>query len=136
MDMGKWMDGYLEKLARVREENQDGARKEPVERQHQLDKLTARERIDRLVDAGTFEEMGSLVREFRSLLGTEKKPSPTDGVVMGLAKIGGRSVMVYSMDFTVMSGTVGDQGVWKIAELVQMAGQEQMPIIGMFDSAG
>jgi len=44
--------------------------------------------------------------------------------------------MVYSMDFTVMSGSIGDQGVWKIAELVQMAGQEQMPIIGMFDSAG
>jgi acetyl-CoA carboxylase carboxyltransferase component len=44
--------------------------------------------------------------------------------------------MIYSLDFTVMSGSIGDQGVWKIAELVQMAGQEQMPIIGMFDSAG
>ncbi|MCJ7682711.1 MAG: propionyl-CoA carboxylase, partial [Desulfobacteraceae bacterium] len=66
----------------------------------------------------------------------EGKPSPADGVVMGLAQVNGRQVMVYSLDFTVMSGAIGDQGVWKIAELIRMAGQEQVPIIGIFDSAG
>ena len=134
--MGKWMDGYLDKLVKVREENLEAGGKERVELQHQLGKLTARERIDRLADTGTFEEIGSLVREFRNGLEGEAKPSPAEGVVIGLAKINGRPVMVYSMDFTVMSGSIGDQGIWKIAELVQMAGQEQMPIIGMFDSAG
>jgi len=55
---------------------------------------------------------------------------------MGLVRVNGRETMVYSIDFTVMSGSMGDQGVWKIAELIRMAGQEQVPIIGIFDSAG
>jgi acetyl-CoA carboxylase carboxyltransferase component len=55
---------------------------------------------------------------------------------MGMARVNGRPVMVYATDFTVMSGSLGDQSVWKIAELAQMAGQEQMPLIGMIDSAG
>ena len=134
--MGKWMDGYLEKLAANRRENLEGGGADRIERQHQLGKLTARERIERLADPGTFEEIGSLVREFRFGLAEVAKPSPSDGVVMGLARVKGRPVMAYSLDFTVMSGSIGDQGVWKIAELVQMAGQEQMPVIGMFDSAG
>ena len=134
--MGKWMDGYLEKLAANRQENLAAGGPERIELQHQLGKLTARERIARLADPKTFEEMGSLVREFRFGLDGEAKASPSDGVVMGMAEVNGRPVMIYSLDFTVMSGSIGDQGVWKIAELVQMAAQEQMPVIGLFDSAG
>ena len=134
--MGKWMDGYLAKLETNRRENLEAGGAERIELQHSLGKLTARERIERLADPGTFEELGSRVREFRVGLKGEGKPSPSDGVVMGLAKVNGRPVMVYATDFTVMSGSIGDQGVWKIAELVQMAGQEQMPLIGMIDSAG
>ena len=134
--MGKWMDGYLEKLAANRRENLEGGGADRIELQHQLGKLTARERIERLADPGTFEEIGSLVREFRFGLAGKAKPSPSDGVIMGLARVQGRPIMVYCLDFTVMSGSIGDQGVWKIAELVQMAAQEQMPVIGIFDSAG
>jgi acetyl-CoA carboxylase carboxyltransferase component len=134
--MGKWMDGYLEKLAQNLRENQAAGGPERIDAQHRLGKLTARERVERLVDAGAFEELGSLVREFRVGLAGEAKPSPSDGVIMGFAKIDGRPVMLYSLDFTVMSGSIGDQGIWKIAELVQMAGQEQVPIIGIFDTAG
>jgi acetyl-CoA carboxylase carboxyltransferase component len=134
--MGKWMDGYLQKLAKVHEENLAGGGKDRIEIQHGLGKLTARERIERLADPGTFEEIGSIVREFRVGLEGQAKPSPGDGVIMGMARVKGRPVMVYALDFTVMSGSIGDQGIWKIAELVQMAGQEQMPIIGIFDSAG
>ena len=134
--MGKWMDGYLAKLAADRRENLDAGGKERVELQHKLGKLTARERIELLADPGTFEELGSQVREFRDGMPGEAKPSPSDGVVMGLARVNDRPVMVYSMDYTVMSGSIGDQGVWKIAELVEMAGQEQMPVIGIFDTAG
>ena len=134
--MGQWMNGYLERLYENRRENVEGGGKERIEVQHGLGKLTARERIERLADPGSFEEIGSRVREFRVGLAGKERPSPSDGVVMGTAKVNGRTVMIYALDFTVMSGSLGDQGVWKIAELVQMAGQEQVPIIGLFDSAG
>jgi len=134
--MGKWMNGYLEKLAANRRENLDAGGIERINLQHELGKLTARERIERLADPGSFEEIGSLTREFRLGLEGEARPSPSDGVVMGLAEINGRPLMIYSLDFTVMSGSIGDQGVWKIAELAQMAGRQQMPIIGIFDGAG
>ncbi len=134
--MGKWMSGYLERLEKVREENLQAGGQARVEIQHGLGKLTARERIERLADPGTFEELGSLVRDFRAVLEGSKRPNAGDGVIMGLAKVDGRPIMVYATDFTVMSGSLGDQGVWKIAELVQMAGQERMPLIGMIDSAG
>jgi methylmalonyl-CoA decarboxylase subunit alpha len=134
--MGKWMDGYLDKLSKLNEESLLGGGKERIDVQHSLGKLTARERIDRLADPGSFEELGSLVRNPYARMIENPKPDPGDGVVMGLAKINGRPVMVYAFDFTVMSGTLGDQGAWKVAELVQMAGQEQLPLIGMIDSAG
>ena len=135
--MGDWMDGYLEKLDNNRRENLEAGGKERIAIQHGLGKLTARERIEHLIDPGSFEELGSLVRDpYPRFVDAVAKPSPSDGVVMGLARINGREVMVYSLDFTVMSGSIGDQGVWKIAELVKTAGQEQMPIIGMIDSAG
>ncbi|MBL7177774.1 MAG: propionyl-CoA carboxylase [Desulfobacteraceae bacterium] len=135
--MGDWMDGYLEKLDNNRRENLEAGGKERIAIQHSLGKLTARERIDHMVDPGSFEELGSLVRDpYPRFVDAVAKPSPSDGVVMGLARINGREVMVYSLDFTVMSGSIGDQGVWKIAELVKTAGQEHMPIIGMIDSAG
>ena len=134
--MGKWMNGYLEKLAANRRETSDAGGAQRIELQHRLGKLTARERIEYLADQGSFEELGSQVREFRFGRQGEAKPSPSDGVIMGHARVLGRPVMVYAMDFTVMSGSIGDQGIWKIAELIEMAGQQQMPVIGMFDSAG
>jgi acetyl-CoA carboxylase carboxyltransferase component len=134
--MGQWMDGYMEKLAVNHEENLAGGGKDRIDLQHKLGKLTARERIDYLVDPGSFTELGSLVRDPRAALGQLDKPSPSDGVVMGSAEISGRQVMVYATDFTVMSGALGEQGAWKIAELVEMAGMQQVPIIGIFDSVG
>jgi acetyl-CoA carboxylase carboxyltransferase component len=135
--MGQWMDGYLEKMTALDNEALQGGGKERIDVQHKLGKLTARERIDKLVDPGSFRELGSNVRDPSTRI-FEAKPmaSPGDGVVMGTAEVAGRRIMVYALDFTVMSGTIGDQGVWKIAELVQMAGQEQVPIFGLIDSAG
>ena len=109
--MGKWMNGYLEKLAANRRETSDGGGAQRIELQHRLGKLTARERIEYLADQGSFEELGSQVREFRFGREGEAKPSPSDGVIMGLARVHGRPVMVYSMDFTVMSSSIGDQGI-------------------------
>ena len=134
--MGQWMDGFMEKLAGNRDQNLAGGGPDRIALQHERGKLTARERIDALVDDGTFMELGSVVRDPRTVAGEHQKPSPSDGVVMGSAEISGRQVMVYATDFTVMSGSLGEQGVWKIAELVQMAGQQQVPIIGIFDDFG
>jgi len=134
--MGKWMEGYLEKLEANRLENLAGGGEDRIKVQHKLGKLTARERVELLGDPGSFEEIGSVVREFRMGLEGEAKPSPSDGVIMGLVNIHGKPAMVYALDFTVMSGSIGDQGVWKIADLVQMAGEKRIPVIGMFDSAG
>ncbi len=134
--MGQWMDGFLTRLARNREENLAGGGPERIKLQHELGKLTARERIEYLADPGSFCELGSLVRDPGAERGKLTRPSPADGVVMGSAEINGRQVMLYATDFTVMSGAPGDEGVWKMAELVEMAGREQVPVIGIFDSAG
>jgi acetyl-CoA carboxylase carboxyltransferase component len=134
--MGEWIDGYIARMEALDEEGLRGGGEERIAVQHELGKLTARERIDKLVDSGSFKEFGSNVRDPSARFRPSQKPSPGDGVVMGIAEIDGRKIMVYSIDFTVMSGTIGDQGVWKIAELVQMAGQEQLPLFGIVDSAG
>ncbi|MCP4681100.1 MAG: propionyl-CoA carboxylase [Desulfobacterales bacterium] len=136
--MGKWMDGFLEQFKKNQLENIEAGGKDRIALQHSLGKLTARERIELLADQDSFLEIGSLTRDIDPFRDPPEGtiPSPSDGVVMGLVRINGRQVMVYAIDFTVMSGSLGNQGVWKIAELVQMAGQEQMPIIGIIDSAG
>jgi len=134
--MGTWMNGYMDKLAAVRRENLEGGGPDRMALIHKLGKLTARERIDRLVDAGSFEELGSIVRDHRHPLDGTLRPSPGEGIVMGSATVYERPVMVYSFDFSVMSGSLGDQAAWKLADLMEMAGQRQMPIIGMIDSAG
>lgn len=134
--MGKWMNGYLEKLSKVKEANRSAGDDSRTALMHNLGKLTARERINKLLDDGSFEEIGSVVEDTRSPFDGKDRPSPSDGVIMGFGEVDGRSVMLYSMDFTVMSGAIGDQAVWKLADLVKMAGQNKMPIIGIIDSAG
>jgi len=134
--MGKWMDGYLEKLEMKKLASLMGGGQERIDLQHSLGKLTARERIDRLVDPGTFDEIGSLVGDNRRPLDGKNRPSTGEGVIMGFGKMEGRSVMIFSMDYTVMSGSLGDQAAWKLAELVEMAGERRIPVIGMMDSAG
>ena len=134
--MGKWMDGYLERLDRVRADNLTGGGDARLDIQRSLGKLTARERISRLVDAGSFEEVGSLVTDSRPPFDGNSGLCPSDGVVMGFAKIDGRTAALCAMDFSIMSGSLGDQAAWKLADMVEMAGQKRMPLICMFDSAG
>jgi acetyl-CoA carboxylase carboxyltransferase component len=134
--MGQWMNGYLEKLDKIRQENLDGGGPEKMAALRGLGKLSARARVDLLADEGSFEEFGSLVRDHRAPFDGQLRPSPSEGIVMGAARVGGRPVMVYSFDFTVMSGSLGDQAAWKLADLVEMAGQRKMPLVGIIDSAG
>ncbi len=134
--MGKWMDGYLERLNRVRTENLAGGGETRRNTQRNLGKLTARERIALLADAGSFEEIGSLVTDSRPPFDGKARPCPSDGVVMGFAKVEGRTAALCAMDFSVMTGSLGDQAAWKLADWVEMAGQKRMPLICIFDSAG
>ncbi len=134
--MGQWMDGYLQKLSQVRRENLVGGGEDRLDLQHAMGKLTARERITHLVDPGSFQEMGSLVRDTRPPFDGKQRPSPSDGLPMGFAMINGRQVALYAMDFTVMSGSIGDQAAWKMADLAETAGRNRIPLIGIIDSAG
>lgn len=102
---------------------------ERIERQHARGKLTARERLDLLFDAGSFEELG--------ILG--KQPgvhAPADGVVTGFGKIDGRSVAVASYDFTVLGGSMGPIGEVKMTRLRELCLKHRMPIVWLVDSAG
>ncbi|MDZ7699359.1 MAG: carboxyl transferase domain-containing protein [Deltaproteobacteria bacterium] len=134
--MGKWMDGYLERLNRVREANLTGGREARIDIQHGLGKCTARERIAGLVDEGSFDEIGSLVTDPRPPLDGRTRPCPSDGVVMGFARVDGKTAAVCAMDFSVLSGSLGSQAAWKLADWVDMAGQKRMPLITLFDTAG
>ena len=101
-----------------------------VARQHERGKLTARERIDQLLDDGTFMEMGAHGSEYVDKL------IPADGVVTGLGKIDGRSVCVAAYDFTVLGGSIGVVSQVKVARLRDLALRSRVPMIWLVDSAG
>lgn len=134
--MGSWMDSYLKRYEKLRDENLGLGGKELIDLQHSFNKLTAIERIDKLVDPNSFEPVGSFIRDSRKSFDGKERPDPNEGIVSGFAKINGVEVLVYSVDFTTMSGSLGDQAVWKLSDLSWMAGQRRLPIIGIIDSAG
>ena len=136
--MGNWMNSFVHRLEQVEAENQLGGGAEKIAQQHSLEKLTIRERINCLSDAGTFCEWGALVRDVQPtrISGEETPNSACDGVVMGVCRVNGKEVAVYGTDFTVLAGTIGNQGAWKIADFVAWAGKMQLPLVAMFDSAG
>jgi len=122
------------------EENRTSARQggghERIEAQHHKGKQTARERIEMLLDTGTFVETGMFITHRASGFGMEKSHPWGDGVVTGWGKIDGRLVYVFAQDFTVMGGSVGEAHGRKIARLLDMALQNGAPVIGMNDSGG
>jgi len=105
-------------------------------RQHAEGKLTARERIDKLVDPGTFVEEFMLAETQCSDFGMAEKRLPSDGVVTGFGKIDARPVYVYSQDRAVLAGSVGSAHAEKIAYVIQTARKFGVPVIGLNDSAG
>ena len=113
-----------------------GGGKERVQKQHESGKLTARERITKLCDEGSFVEVGALVQHRCDDLGMEKRELPADGVVTGYCTIEGQGVFVYSQDFTVMGGSVGEKHAEKICRIIELAIQTMVPVIGLNDSAG
>jgi len=136
--MKSMMDAYseaLETLDRLREESFEAGGLEKKEFQHTLGKLTARERIDLLLDEDSFEEFDVLKRGRGGIHGDE--PSfAGDGVVTGHGTINGRQVFVFSQDFTVVGGSLGEAHSQKICKVMDMAVKVGVPIIGLNDSGG
>jgi acetyl-CoA carboxylase carboxyltransferase component len=104
--------------------------------QHDKGKLTARERIQRLVDVNSFEELDIFARHRSSSLGLESRRPAGDGVVTGLARIGGRDVMLFSHDAAVFGGSLGEVFAEKVCKVMDLAYQNRIPIIGINDSGG
>lgn len=106
------------------------------EAQHKKGKLTARERIDLLLDPGTFEEIGRLVTHRSTDFGLDKETYLGDGVVTGFGKMDGRLVYVFSQDFTVFGGSLAEAHAEKICRIMDLAMQNGAPLIGLNDSGG
>ena len=104
--------------------------------QHEKGKLTARERVQLLVDEGSFQEIGQLVTHRSSNFGLEEHRYLGDGVVTGHGTIDGRSVYVFSQDFTIMGGSLAEAHAGKICRIMDLAMQNGAPVIGMNDSGG
>src|SRR5213082_304814 len=125
-----------EDLRLRREQIKQGGGPEKIEAQHEQGKLTARERLDLLIDQGTFVELGIHGRPHFSQRAMEGKDAPADGVVTGYGKVDGRMVAVAAYDFTVMAGSMGMTGELKMARLRELALQKRIPMVWLLDSAG
>jgi acetyl-CoA carboxylase carboxyltransferase component len=126
----------VDDLHERREHIKLGGGEEKIARQHEQDKLTARERLALLIDEGTFVELGVHGRPHFSQRAMEGKDAPADGVVTGYGKVDGRLVAVAAYDFTVMAGSMGMTGELKMARLRELALQKRLPMIWLLDSAG
>lgn len=113
-----------------------GGGDERIAKQHEKGKLTARERIELLLDPGTFVELNPFTEHRSSDFGLEKTKYPGDGVVTGYGKINGRPVYLFSQDFTVFGGALGEMHAEKIAKAMDLAAQNGAPFIGLNDSGG
>ncbi len=107
-----------------------------IEKQHQKGKLTARERIELLLDKDSFLELDPFVETRVSELGLSKKRVPGDAVVTGFGKINNRKVCVYSQDFSVMGGSLGEMHAQKVVKVINLAKKTGCPILGIIDSGG
>ncbi|MEZ5842410.1 MAG: acyl-CoA carboxylase subunit beta [Hyphomicrobiaceae bacterium] len=130
------MKQIVEELERRREEARLGGGVKRIEAQHRRGKLTARERIELLLDEGSFEEFDTYVEHRCTDFGMADTKFPGDGVVTGWGTINGRVVYLFAKDFTVFGGSLSDTHAKKITKIQDMALQNRAPIIGLFDAGG
>lgn len=113
-----------------------GGGKERIASQHKKGKLTARERVELLVDEGSFEEIGMFVEHRSKDFGLEKEIYLGDGVITGYATVNGRAIYVFSQDFTVFGGSLSETHAEKIVKIMDLAMRNGIPVIGLNDSGG
>jgi acetyl-CoA carboxylase carboxyltransferase component len=130
------MEEKLKELEERRERIEQGGGAKLQEKQRAQGKMTARERIDYLLDPGTFVELDLFAKHIGADYGLDKAEVPADGVITGHGKINGRDLFVYSEDFTVIAGTFGERHGKKICKTIDLARRMGVPIIGINDSGG
>ena len=130
------MKDMLERLEERRAQARLGGGEKRIEAQHGRGKLTARERIELLLDRGSFEEFDMFVEHRSSDFGMEKVKIPGDGVVTGWGTVNGRTVFVFAKDFTVFGGSLSEAHAQKIIKIQDMALKMRAPIVGLFDAGG
>ncbi|HEV2855569.1 MAG TPA: acyl-CoA carboxylase subunit beta [Thermoanaerobaculia bacterium] len=126
----------IEELKRRLEAAELGGGRDRIEKQHAAGKLTARERIELLLDAGSFVEIDALVTHRCRDFGMDKVSIPGDGVVCGYGTVDGRLVYVFAQDFTVFGGSLSETNAAKICKVMDLAVENGAPIIGLNDSGG
>jgi propionyl-CoA carboxylase beta chain len=130
------MKEIIDKLEQRRAKARDGGGKARIEAQHKRGKLTARERVELLMDKGSFEELDMFVEHRTAEFGMGGTKIPGDGVVTGWGTVNGRSVFVFAKDFTVFGGSLSETHAQKIIKIQDMAMKARAPIVGLFDAGG
>src|SRR6187549_2979508 len=130
------MQDILEQLEKKREAARLGGGQKRIDAQHKKGKLTARERLELLLDEGTFEEWDMFVEHRSHDFGMADNKIPGDGVVTGYGMINGRLVFVFSQDFTVFGGALSEAHAEKICKVMDQAMKVGAPVIGLNDSGG
>jgi propionyl-CoA carboxylase beta chain len=126
----------MEVLRRLDAEAEAGGGRERREREHKAGKLSARERVDLLLDEGTFEELDKFVRHRCVDFGMQEQRPVGDGFVTGFGRIDGRLVYVFAQDFTVFGGSLSETNALKICKIMDLAMRAGAPVIGLNDSGG
>lgn len=126
----------VEELKRRKQQAALGGGQDRIDQQHKAGKLTARERLGRFFDPGTFVEIDAFGRTLGKEFGMDKVNVPADGVVTGYGKVNGRHVAAIAQDFTCIAGTMGEMHGKKIVKMTEMAAKWGMPMVGFHDSAG
>ncbi len=130
------LEEKLSYLRELREQAAHSASSEAVYKQHAKGKLTARERIEKLLDPGSFEELDTFVRHRTHEFQMDKKRPCGDAVVTGYGTIDGRPMFVFCQDFTVFGGSLGEVMAEKMCKVMDLAAKVGAPVIGLNDSGG
>src|SRR5579862_4798277 len=126
----------LKRLEEMESRALEGGGKERIDRQHSAGKLTARERIELLLDPGTFVELDKFVTHRCADFGMEQQKILGDGVVTGYGTVGGRQIFLFAQDFTVFGGSLSSAYATKICKVMDLAMKIGAPVIGLNDSGG
>jgi len=130
------IEDKLDRLAKLEEEARAGGGEKRIQQQHAKGKLTARERIDLLLDPGSFEELNLFITHRATDFGLAEQQYLGDAVVTGSGRIDDRLVFVYSEDFTVIGGSISEVSSQKICKVMELAVKKGAPVIGLNDSGG
>jgi propionyl-CoA carboxylase beta chain len=126
----------LDELAKLKEEALHAGSEAAIARQHERGKLTARERIDLLLDPGSFVELDMLARHRAVGFGIENNRPLTDGVITGWGTVDGRKVFLFAQDFTIFGGALGEVYAEKIHKVMDLAESVGAPFVGLNDGGG